>query len=62
MKFAVVIKKRQKEKVENLPSYAVFSMHHRVLVDIKPRNNLGVSMRRKREKINIPYFKMNIFF
>lgn len=54
--------KQRRKQVENSASYAVFSTHHKVLVDLKPPNNLGVPNRMKREKINIPYFKMNIFF
>lgn len=67
MKCAVVTKNQNKnknrtEEAENLTSYAVLSTHHKVLVDLKTPNNLGVSNRMKREKLNIPYFKMNFFF
>lgn len=68
MKCAVVTKKKKNknknrsEEAENLTSYAVLSTHHKVLVDLKIPNNLGVSNRMKREKLNIPYFKMNFFF
>lgn len=54
--------KQRRKEVENLASYAVFSTHHKVLVDLKPLNNLGLSSRMKREKINKPYFKINILF
>lgn len=53
--------KQRRKEVENLASYAVFSTYHKVLADLKTPD-LGVSNRKKREKINIPYFKMIFFF